>query len=117
MNQSRKVFLGILSLTPIVLQGIIISSVFGMVFEIASNSPYLPGTDDSLLFQSMFFLIMIGGVTALITLGLIIYYIMHVVNNKSLASNVQTIWVILFIFTGSIAIIIYWYLNIWKGKS
>ena len=51
--------------------------------------------------------------SVLLSIGLLIFYIVHAVNNKKLESNERIIWVLLFVFVPTIAFMIYWVLRIW----
>ncbi|MBS1566464.1 MAG: PLDc N-terminal domain-containing protein [Bacteroidetes bacterium] len=50
-------------------------------------------------------------------LGLLIYYIIHIVNNSRLEPIEKLVWVIIVLFTNIIGFIIYWYMQIWKAPS
>ena len=55
-------------------------------------------------------------ITGIISFGLLIFYIIHAINNKSINSTEQLIWILVFIFIGTIGFPIYWVLRIWNEK-
>ena len=50
-------------------------------------------------------------------LGFMIYYIVHVVKDKSASSEDRLLWILLLIFLNIIVFPIYWYFRIWKPRS
>jgi phage shock protein PspC (stress-responsive transcriptional regulator) len=62
-------------------------------------------------FIVLFLLITVLVISAL---GMMIYYIIDISNNKTLDSNNRLIWILLLVFGGFIANAIYWYLYVWK---
>lgn len=65
-------------------------------------------------FAAVFVFMMIAVV---LSLGLLIYYIMHVLNNPKLQGNDQLMWLIIIIFANMIGYAIYWYVKIWKDED
>jgi hypothetical protein len=53
----------------------------------------------------------------LLSLGLLIFYIVHVASNKEIQPVERLMWVLLFIFIGVIAFPIYWLLRIWNTPT
>src|SRR5687768_16773744 len=53
----------------------------------------------------------ISGVTAFI------FYLMHIMKNKSLSSDERTVWIIVVVFASLIAIPVYWYMKIYKPSG
>jgi hypothetical protein len=70
------------------------------------NLPFMVG-NFAALFAFIFF-------AALLSIGLMIYYIMHITNSKILDSNQRLMWILIVIFAGMIGFGIYWYMYIWK---
>jgi len=52
----------------------------------------------------------------LCALSLLIFYIVHVVNNKSIESGERIMWILLFIFMGGIACPIYFFVRLINDK-
>lgn len=117
MNQSGKIALGIVTAIPIILAGIIVSSTIGMVLEMVETIPEHGDVAPMMLFGDMFYLVGLTTITGLLAFALMIYYIIHAINNKNLDKNLQVIWILILIFASGIGTIIYWYLNIWKDPK
>jgi hypothetical protein len=50
--------------------------------------------------------------------GLMIFYIIHVVKNRSLSKDQRILWIILLVFLNILGMLIYFFLYIWKeGKE
>jgi hypothetical protein len=47
--------------------------------------------------------------------GLLIYFIIHVINNKTIDSTERIIRILVFIFAGMVGFPVYWYMRIWKA--
>lgn len=65
----------------------------------------------------MLFVFALHMITILGSLGLMIYYIIHVVKNEALSSNSKIIWIVLFFFFNMLSQPFYWYMNIWKEPA
>ena len=51
---------------------------------------------------------------AVCSLFLLVYFIVHSINNKTIDSTERIVWVLIFIFAGMIGFPVYWYMRIWK---
>ena len=114
MNQSTKILLGILTLLPFLLLMVIIAMTFGFVFGVVGDiqSQGEPGT--YALASNIFPLIILASGAGLLSFGLAIYYIIHVMSLKGLDSTIQIVWVLILLFTSPIGSLVYWYMNIWN---
>ncbi|RXK62096.1 hypothetical protein ESA94_03530 [Lacibacter luteus] len=56
-------------------------------------------------------------VLGIIHLGLLVFFIIHAINNTRVKPEERIIWVLLFIFVNSIAFPIYWGLRIWPAEK
>jgi TM2 domain-containing membrane protein YozV len=56
-------------------------------------------------------------ITGFISFGLLIFYIIHAVSNKSINTTEQLIWILVFIFVSTIGFPVYWVLRIWNEKE
>jgi hypothetical protein len=52
----------------------------------------------------------------LLSLGLLIFFIIHLVRSKAMDSTERIIWVLVFLFAGIIGYPIYWYMRVWKDE-
>jgi hypothetical protein len=111
MARASRIWLGIFTFLPLVL---IMAYLIAFGFLVKDVLIY-----DRLsvpVFTSMFWLFLVMLVLGIFSFGLLIYYIIHVMNSKA-DSNEKLIWVLLF-FVGSImAFPVYWYFKIWKQPT
>ncbi len=52
-----------------------------------------------------------------LSLGLFIFYIVHIIQNRSLDTEKRMLWIVITFITYAVATPIYWYIHIWKNKS
>ena len=112
MSRTSKVFIGILSILPIlVTAGLFITMFLGFT---NSWGDHEPGPESSMVFGNfrLLFLLMIG--LFVFSIGLLIYFIVDVARNKKMDSTERAIWILVFILGGAISYPIYWYIKIWK---
>jgi len=119
MSASAKIGLGIITLLPIICIGLYIIFFIQTFFSIARfSSAHDPSQNLSpdFFFTNFFGIIVFAMLSGLLSLGLMIYYIVHAINNKTIDSNERLIWILIFIFAGMIGFPVYWYMRIWKTK-
>jgi hypothetical protein len=111
MTKNQKIFIGILSFLPIIF---ILICITAMIFVM--RDLMLHGAPDPTVFAGFapFFVLM--ALSSLLSFALLIYYIIHAVNNTNISSNERIVWILVFIFAGVIGFPIYWYMRIWKEK-
>jgi hypothetical protein len=118
MNTAAKVILGIFTFLPVLLLILFFYNFFEIILHYAPdfNSGHIerPTREEMLTMITPLFLYII--LTSLISLGLLIYYIVHAVNNKNIDSSERVIWVLLFVFIGLIAFPIYFFARINKQQ-
>jgi Phospholipase_D-nuclease N-terminal len=113
MSKSRKLLLGVLSLLPLIMLAVYMAGFiffFMTVYRNANQEEMLP----LLLFRNMAWLFLVMILMVMCSLGLLIYFIIHTVNNTLIDSTERIIWILVFIFAGTIGFPIYWYMRIWK---
>lgn len=116
MNQTKKVIIGILTFLPLVIIAFGIYDFFEIftqfINELDKNSSNeFPGDE----FISMFFNIFIyAGVSSIIYLGLMVYYIVDVFKTPFLTNkkDLKIVWTILIILFAFPAIYIYYFMYI-----
>jgi hypothetical protein len=118
MSKSGKIITGILSFSPLFfLTGyfILFFSFFLQMF-MNMDDPAKMAKPELFVTQfiGMFALLFLMGI---VTLGLLIYFIIHINNNKKLDSNEKLIWILIIIFVGMIGKPVYWYMKIWKDED
>ena len=120
MTNTRKIWLGILTFLPIVF--LIAYLVFFFIFFIGmfediqrlENNPNVFTSEFMANFAIMFVLIIIA---SFMSLGLLIYYIIHANNNAKNDNNKKLMWTLVLIFTSSIGSIVYYFAEILPIKT
>lgn len=120
MSKNKKILLGILTFSPILGMIIYFICFIGMFSSIGmaagGGNPELHSEDMATFMGIMGTAMMVLLVTILITFGMTVYYIIHVVNNEKLdkEKNEHIIWILLVLMAGYIGQAVYWYMKIWK---
>ena len=83
------------------------------LFSILSNLPHGGEPDPSAIFGSLGVFLVIILLMILISLGSLVFYIVHAANNPNLReNNLLLVWILLFIFASGIGQLIYWIVEI-----
>ena len=114
MSRSSKAFIGVLSFLPIILLIVLLVMflrMFPAFFEWDHNEP--TPQEVFITFGPLFIL---GVIMGLLSLGLLVFFIMHLVRNKNMDGTERVIWVLVFLFAGLVGYPIYWYMRVWKDE-
>ena len=66
-------------------------------------------------FMHYFIIVFISAIImGLVSLGLLVYFLIHSINNPAVHKDERLMWILMFIFIGMISMPIYWYMRIWK---
>ncbi len=119
MSKNKKILIGILSCLPLLLTGFYIYQVIVFFWNFIKEANQV-GRTEELIFGDI--LQMAGiGLSALLlgilSLGVLIYFIIQVINNTQINSDERIIWILVFIFLGMFTFPLYWYLRIWKKPT
>lgn|SRR5574338_165546 len=117
MSKSSKIILGILSFLPFVfLLGYFVwfIGLFIHMMGAAGSGNAYPGEMPDHFLGNMIWMIILMALMAIFTFGLFIYYVVHVVNNKTIDSSERLVWILVFIFANMMGFPIYWYMRIWR---
>ncbi|MBS4063596.1 MAG: hypothetical protein KGZ74_03505 [Chitinophagaceae bacterium] len=118
MNRTKKIWLGILAFAPIIL------GLIALVYMFVSFIPHMhqleqleddPHPIHILSQMAPFFFMII--ISLALHVGLLIYFIIHLINNKTIKSEERLIWILVFLLAGSIAFPVYWIIRIWPGPK
>lgn len=112
MSKGSKLFLGLLSILPLILGAVIIIEVFVLFPEMIYWGDHEP--DPYTVFSTFAPVFVTGLIACVLSVGLLIFFIIHMLNNKKIESGERIIWIIVFLLAGAIGYPIYWYLRIWK---
>ena len=118
MSTGGKIILGIATLLPIVFGVLFFVNYISMVIEMATSANMNGGGLDANHFISfMLSHLAIYFVLAMSThLALMIYYIVHVARHNPRSEAEKIMWILLFIFIGTIPFIIYFFLKVVADK-
>jgi hypothetical protein len=118
MNKTKKVWLGLLAFLPIITAIIAVIYVFTNFLPEMIRMDGMHEEPDPLFvfskFSPMIFFIILS---VIIQLGLLIFFIIHAINNKQVKSEERIIWILVFIFVSTIGFPIYWGLRIWPDPK
>jgi hypothetical protein len=116
MSKAKRVLLGIATIWPVVYLFLFMSYIISMM-ALAGSHVGVGGGD-----AAPFFLIGFAGIfllhltTIFLSLGLMVYYIMHAVKSVHLDQTMRIVWVLLLCMMGMLAQPVYWYLYIWRDQ-
>ncbi len=118
MSKSKKTWLGILSFLPI---------ISGIVILIYMFTGFLPtmmrleqeGSQDNpiAVFSTLGPFLVIILLAIVLHIGLLIYFIIHAINNTRVKNEERIIWILVFLFASSIGFPIYWGIRIWPDDK
>ncbi len=119
MTRSKKIFLGILSVMPIILTiGLLIYLFTGFIPQMVTlDQQYGNNVPPMAVLSNVFGFVLYAIILSLFHLGLLIYFIIHAINNKAVKSEERIIWILVFIFVSTVGFIIYWAIRIWPDEK
>ena len=112
MSRSSKLFLGILSFLPIILLAVLFMMVIWLIPTFTEWDRYDPTPHE--VFSSFGPIFVLGFGMGILSIGLLVFFIMHLVRHKGMDSTERIIWVLVFLFAGIVGYPIYWYMRIWN---
>lgn len=118
MNKSKKIWLGILAFLPLLLSAIMLIYMFTAflptVFELDHGHGEIP---PALFFSRFMPFMLLCVLLGILQVAVMIYFIIHALNNQRVKSEERIIWVLVFIFTSGIGFPVYWGLRIWPEEK
>ena len=118
MSRSKKVIIGILAFLPLVSAAVFMIYFFAAFFpEIIRMEQEHGDVPPEFFFGNMMGFIASVIILVFVQLALMIYFIIHTINNKRVKNEERIIWVVLFIFVSTIAYPIYWGIRIWPEEK
>ena len=97
MSKSRRLLIGVLSMLPLLL----VAVYTFMIFSIFISAVHHHGQVDALpeiMMNHMVAIVVVGLSLGLFSLALLIYFIVHVINNPAIDSTERLVWILVFIF-------------------
>ncbi len=117
MTKTAKTILGIITFLPLVFGICCIVYYILLIADMIKTMPVNP--DESQRFARTYMMhffsspfIVFAILSFLTHIGLMIYYIVHVVTYKVKTEGEKVMWILLFIFIGSISFIIYFFMRV-----
>ena len=107
MSRSSKIFIGVISFLPV----LFISGILMTIFFEFSNGFGDADSEPSIVFENFG---LIGGLSFILSIGLLAYFIVLATKNKKMDPTERAIWILVFVLGGIISYPIYWYMKIWK---
>ncbi|MFZ9003002.1 MAG: hypothetical protein ACO20F_06620 [Robiginitalea sp.] len=108
-----KFWQGFFALAPLISLVLLFVGYGAFLFSILSNLPSGGEPDPSAVFGSLGLFMIIIFTVVLISLGSLVFYIVHAANNPNLReNNLLLVWILLFIFASGIGQLIYWIIEI-----
>lgn len=119
MSRGKKIILGIISFIPLLLFVIylvtMVSFIIGFIREVD-----LHGEPQDFPFgeaAGLVTLVVSSVLLGLLALGVMVYFIVHAINNPLINRDERIIWVLVFVFVGMVTFPVYWYLRIWRSPD
>ncbi len=70
-----------------------------------------------MLFSYLSYLLPYVFLIILLSLGLFVFYVVHIIQNSFLDSEKRILWIAIVFLAYGVAIPVYWYVHIWKSNS
>ena len=115
MSRSSKALIGVLSFLPIILLVVLFVMMFSLIPRVFEWENYEPAPQE--VFSVFGPLFILGSGLGILSLGLLIFFIMHLLRNKTMDSTERIIWILVFLFAGIVGYPIYWYMRVWKNEQ
>ena len=115
MSRSSKLFIGILSFLPIILCFTLLFMVLWLIPTFVEwDKTYEPAPQEVIGTIGPIFILGLG--MGLLSIGLLVFFIMHLLRHKAMDSTERIIWILVFLFAGIVGYPIYWYMRVWKDS-
>jgi hypothetical protein len=117
LSQGQKIVLGILTILPFLIFPYVFFQIFGFVAETvrATHGGGEPDPTDIMTGIASFIAPILFG--SLLSLALLVFYIIHAVNTKTIDTTERVVWIVVFLLFGIIAFPVYWILRVWPEEN
>lgn len=115
MSKSVKILLLILTILPIVL---FVGAYVGVIIlAVISESTNQAAPSDTLSAGALIALFAGIGLSSLLSIGMLIFYIVNLVQTNRVPKDLKPVWGVLFIFAYWISWVVYWFVYIWPEPT
>lgn len=115
ISQTGKIIIGILTISQLFV------GLFALIWFFSTFLPVIIGGNEAeieqLLLFSMGKFIIMAIVLGILSLGVLIFYLVHAGTNKNISTTMKVIWVLLLLFFGSIVEVVYFFMEIVPENS
>jgi hypothetical protein len=114
LSKPVKVAVGVLTVWPIVHLCLFMAAFGFMMFTVIANAPRGAPPPDG--FEAWFLLVFVlHFATALLTMGLLVFYIVHLFKTDLVANDRKVLWALVLFMGGPIAMPVYFWLYLWRA--
>jgi hypothetical protein len=117
LSKGQKIFIAILTILPFLFVPYMIFQIFSFVMTTVHNDSMNIDPQPEVILSAVFSFIFPIIMLSLLSLGLFIFYIVHVAMNKSFDTSERIIWILLFLFVGIMVFPVYWFMRIWTESE
>ena len=115
MNQGNKNRLGLLAFLPLIMSiGLLFYFLVSFVPSLLRMQQAGEAADAVGLLSRMVPVLLVTILAGLVHLAVLVYFIIHAISNQSLKAEERLMWILVFIFIGSLAFPLYWYLRLYR---
>jgi hypothetical protein len=111
MTKGQKNILGIFTFLPAILMIVYFTTI---IFLVRDALIYKDEDMPFPILGDVLWLVILALIMGLLSFGLMVYYIIHAINNPQIDQNEKIIWVLLFVLASVVSFPIYWYMRIFK---
>jgi hypothetical protein len=120
MSKNKKIIIGIFSILPFLLFVFYLVSMISFFIYFFRDVAVNGERPEDMIFSGM--ADMVGMIVTMVLLGLLslgvmVYFIIHTINNQLITGEERLVWILVFIFVGMVSFPIYWYMRIWRGPE
>lgn len=115
ISKSGKIIIGILTIGQLFLSLLIVVWFFASFFPVVNDttSPEF----ESRIIMSLGKFLAVAIILGTMSLGLLIFYMIHAGTNKYISTAMRVVWVLLLFFLGAIVQVVYYFMEIVPEKS
>lgn len=114
LNKPATITLGILTIFPLLLAtGTFLFGIYHIASFLFMDDPVMP----MYFFTYLSYILPYTFLFFLLYLGLIIFYLVHTVQNKFLDTEKRFLWITVLLLLNGISMPVYWYMHIWKESK